>query len=142
MARLVTLPGMDGSRILPAIWKDLMAERMEALADVPLSRSRPCSPTRAMWWSASARASNVYSPEAQRRQLRAWLSDWLALSIVGAGFAIVSGPGAETVLERDGLRIAPFRWIEDLASGARTSEEWQTLALSDRGDHSRRLRIA
>jgi hypothetical protein len=117
-----------GTRILPAIWAELTAERKEALKGVPLSALPSLLTSEGMWWERLRSGVNVYSPEARRRQLRVWLGQWLCSSIAGAGFAVVSGPGAETVLERDGLRVEPFRWVADLASGARTSAEWQALA--------------
>jgi hypothetical protein len=63
--------------------------------------------------------------EARRRQLRAWLGHWVALSLLQAGFSVSSEPGAEAVLKRDDLRIEPFRWVRDLSSGERAAEDWK-----------------
>jgi hypothetical protein len=68
---------------------------------------------------------NIYSPAARRRQLSTWLGHWVALSLLADGFVVDSQPGAQIVLQRGALRLEPFRWVEDLASGARTADEWR-----------------
>lgn len=129
IGRLATVSWEEwGTRILPAIWTNLTAERREALAGVPLAALPSLLTSERTWWERLRSGVNVYSPEARRRQLRIWLGQWLCSSMAGAGFAVVSGPGAETALERDGLRVEPFRWVEDLSSGARKPAEWEALA--------------
>jgi Zn-dependent protease with chaperone function len=118
-----------GSRLLPAIWKLAMDSRTEALRGVRLSSLPSLLSESDLWWERLHSGINVYSPEARRRQLRTWLGHWVALSLVEAGFTVVSEPGAEPVVERAGVRIEPFRWVGDLASGARTADEWQALGL-------------
>jgi hypothetical protein len=102
---------------------------MHALAAIPLSSLPSLLSTSDAWWERLRSGINVYSAEARRRQLQVWLGHWVALSLLNAGFTVVSGPGAEASLQRDGLLVEPFRWVRDLASGARTAEEWRALAL-------------
>jgi hypothetical protein len=118
-----------GSRLLPSIWKLSMDSRMEALRSVTLSSLPSLLSASDVWWERLRSGINVFSPEARRAQLRAWLGHWVALSLLDAGFTVASQPGAEPVLTRDGVAIEPFRWVQDLASGARTAEEWEFLRL-------------
>lgn len=118
-----------GSRVLPAIWKLHTDSIMHALAAIPLSSLPSLLSTSDAWWERLRSGINVYSAEARRRQLQVWLGHWVALSLLNAGFTVVSGPGVEAALQRDGLLVEPFRWVRDLASGARTAEEWRALSL-------------
>jgi hypothetical protein len=114
-----------GRRLLPAIWKLAMEPRLEALRRVPLSSLPSLLAAGDAWWERLRSGINVYSPEARRRQLQSWLGHWAALSLLDAGFTVLSEPGAEAVLERDGVRVQPFRWVSELATGALTAEEWR-----------------
>jgi hypothetical protein len=118
-----------GSRVLPAIWKLHMDGVLQPLRGIALSSLPSLLSTSDAWWERLRSGVNVYSSEARRRQLQVWLGHWVALSLLEAGFTVVSGPGAEAALERNGLRVEPFRWVQDLASGSRTAEEWQALSL-------------
>jgi hypothetical protein len=114
-----------GRRVLPETWKRFLQGRLSELNGVPLSSLPSLLEAEAVWWPRLSGGVDIYSPEARRRQLRSWLGRWAALSLSEAGFAVTSGPGAEIVLERGPVRLEPFRWVEDLGSGARTAEEWR-----------------
>jgi Zn-dependent protease with chaperone function len=114
-----------GRRLLPAIWRLAMEPRLETLRNVPLSSLPSLLAAGDAWWERLRSGINVYSPEARRRQLQSWLGHWAALALLDAGFAVASEPGAEAVLERDGVRLLPFRCVCDLATGALTAAEWQ-----------------
>ncbi len=130
IARLVPVSWDEwGGRVLPAIWKLFMDSKMEALRGVGLSSLPSLLASEALWWERLRSGINVYSPEARRRQLRVWLGHWVALSLLDGGFTVVSEPGAEPMLARDRLRIEPFRWVQDLATGARSAEDWKSLFL-------------
>jgi Zn-dependent protease with chaperone function len=130
MARLSPVSWDEWRRhLLPAIWTLAMGSRWEALRGVELSSLPSLLSDPHTWWERLHSGINVYSPEARRRQLQGWLGHWAALSLLDAGFAVASEPGAEALLERGGVRIEPFRWVRDLASGARTAQEWQSLDL-------------
>jgi Zn-dependent protease with chaperone function len=116
-----------GTRMLPAIWHGRMGARREALAKVGLSSLPSLLEDDRTWWERLREGVNVYSPEARRRQLRIWLAHWVALSLLDDGFVVVSAPGAEPTLERASVRLEPFRWVEDLACGARTARDWEAL---------------
>ena len=118
-----------GSRVLPAIWKLHMDGVLQPLRGIALSSLPSLLSTGDAWWERLRSGINVYSSEARRRQLQVWLGHWVGLSLLEAGFTVVSGPGAEAALERNGLRVEPFRWVQDLAAGSRTAEEWQALSL-------------
>jgi hypothetical protein len=118
-----------GSRLQPAIWKLYMDSVVHAMREVRLSSLPSLLASSDEWWERLRSGINVYSAEARRRQLHGWLGHWVALSLLNAGFAVVSEPGAEPALKRDGLLLEPFRWVRDLASGARTAEEWRSLSL-------------
>jgi hypothetical protein len=104
-----------------------MGARREALAKVGLSSLPSLLEDDRTWWERLREGVNVYSPEARRRQLRIWLAHWVALSLLDDGFVVVSAPGAEPTLERASVRLEPFRWVEDLACGARTARDWEAL---------------
>lgn len=128
LARLVPVSWDEwGPRILPAIWEGLMEARKEALRQVTLASLPALLANEATWWVRLRSGINVYSPEARRRQLRVWLGQWAALSLRSAGFVVTSPVGARVVMERGLVRIEPFRWVEDLGSGARKEEEWRAL---------------
>jgi Zn-dependent protease with chaperone function len=118
-----------GSRVLPAIWALQMDSVLDALRGIRLSALPSLLSSGDAWWERLRSGINVYSAEARRRQLEVWLGRWVALSLLKAGFAVASGPGAEAALKRDGLVVEPFRWVRDLASGARSAEEWRALSL-------------
>jgi Zn-dependent protease with chaperone function len=115
-----------GRRIVPAVWARTMESRMAALRGLELS-SLPSLLTSDGLWQRLRSGINVYSAEARRRQLRAWLGHWVALSLLEAGFTVASEPGAEPVLRRDDVVIEPFTWVDDLGSGARNAEEWRSV---------------
>ena len=115
-----------GDKALPCLWKRHAGPGVEALQSVPVA-SLPELLRSDDTWHRMSRGVNVFSPEARRRQVRAWLGSWLGLGLQARGFRVTSGPGAPAVLEGDGLRIAPAQWIEDLVSGRRTDEEWAAL---------------
>lgn len=130
MARLARVSWDEwGSRVLPAIWKLHADSIVHALSAIALSSLPSLLSSSDAWWERLRSGINVYSAEARRRQLQVWLGHWVALSLLNAGFTVVSGPGAEAALARDGLLVEPFRWVRDLASGARTAEEWRALSL-------------
>jgi Zn-dependent protease with chaperone function len=114
-----------GPRIVPATWQRLMHARMTELKGMPLSSLPSLVEAEAVWWPRLSSGVNIYSPAARRRQLCAWLGHWLALSLLDDGFVVDSQPGAEIVLRRGAVRLEPFRWVEDLASGARTADQWR-----------------
>ena len=116
-----------GRRILPAIWTRLLQERVPALAAVPLPNLPSLLDAESTWWPRLSSGANIYSAQARRRQLCTWLGQWAALSLIGGGFVVTSPVGAAPVLERGPVRVEPFRWVEDLASGARTADEWRRL---------------
>src|SRR5262249_2902731 len=89
-----------GGLLLPAIRTLAMESRMEVLRDVSLSSLPSLLSGSDAWWERLRSGINVYSPKARRRQLQGWLGHWVALSLLDAGFAVSSGPGAEAVLER------------------------------------------
>jgi hypothetical protein len=115
-----------GRQILPAIWTRLMESRLPELRGVPLPNLPSLLDAEAVWWRRLSSGINIYSPQARRRQLCTWLGHWAALSLIEAGFVVTSAPGAEAALERGAVRVEPFRWVEDLASGARTPEQWRS----------------
>jgi Zn-dependent protease with chaperone function len=114
-----------GREVLPAVWAHQLGDRERHLRDLKLT-SLP-SLLQDSWWERLRGGINVFSPEARQRQLRAWLGRWLGLSLLAAGYRVTSGPGAEPTLERDGSVVQPFIWIEDLAAGRRTADEWCAL---------------
>src|SRR5262249_33474782 len=130
MARLSPVSWDEWGRLLlPAIWTLVMESRTDALRGVRLSSLPSLLSDHHTWWQRLHSGINVYSSEARRRQLRTWLGHWVGLSLVEAGFKVVSEPGAEPVVERGGTRIEPFRWVRDLDSGARTADDWRALGL-------------
>ena len=115
-----------GSRIAPAMWARYMEPRMAALRGLEVASLASMVHSDGLWERLRS-GINVYSAEARRRQLRVWLGHWVALTLLEAGFAVASEPGAETVLRRGDLAIEPFTWVDELGSGKRTADEWRSL---------------
>jgi Zn-dependent protease with chaperone function len=115
-----------GERVLPVVWERELGGRLQTLASVSLADAP--SVLADAWWLRLREGLNVFSPEAQRRQLQRWVATWIRLSLQRAGFRLVSAPGVPARLERGELSIEPSRWVDDLAAGRRTREEWVALA--------------
>ena len=115
-----------GETILPRLWSRVVEPRQETLQSIPL-RAIPEALEDENLWDRLRQGINVFSPEARRQQARAWLAVWFAWSVHQAGYRVVSGPGAEPLLERGASRIAPFKRMADVESGACSREEWEKL---------------
>lgn len=115
-----------GERVAPVVWERDLGARVQTLSMVPLADA-PSLLADAWWWRLRE-GLNVFSPEAQRRQLQRWVATWIALSLQRAGFRLVSGPGAPARLERDALAVEPGRWVDDLAAARRSAAEWAEVA--------------
>lgn len=115
-----------GHRVLLQSWRLELGERGKILASEPLERL-PALLADDELWQRLHRGVDVFSPEARRRQQRAWLGTWAAVALAERGFRVDCDPGAEPLLVSADLAIPPFRWADDLALGRRAPEDWLRL---------------
>ena len=115
-----------GETILPRLWGRVVEPRLDAFEAIPLT-AIPSALNHEGLWDRLRQGLNMFSAEARRQQARAWLAYWFAWSVHRSGYRVVSGPGAEPMLERGGSRIAPFQAMADLGSGACSREQWERL---------------
>lgn len=115
-----------GETILPRLWGRVVEPRLEAFETIPLM-SIPEALADEGLWDRLRQGLNIFSPEARRQQARTWLGYWFAWSVHRAGYRVISGPGVEPLLERGESRIAPFKAMADLGSGACSTEQWERL---------------
>lgn len=116
-----------GATVVPLLWELSLGTRVDAFELVEISSLPTILSEQQAWWERLHHGVNVFSPEARRRQLHAWLGLWVALTLARKGFASDMPPGGEPSLVRQDLRINPFLWVEELASGKRTAESWDRL---------------
>lgn len=115
-----------GETILPRLWGRVVEPRLEAFKTIPL-RGIPEALNDEGLWDRLRQGLNLFSAEARRQQARSWLAYWFAWSVHRAGYRVISGPGEEPMLERGASRIAPFKAMADLGSGACSKDGWERL---------------
>jgi Zn-dependent protease with chaperone function len=113
-----------GNAVLPLLWNRVVEPRRAALAGARITNLPALLADEGL--SDRLRVGlNVYSAEARRRQRHAILAHWFALWLHERGLLVVSGPGATATLEREGVRVQPFEWVDRLADGRVDAAAWR-----------------
>jgi Zn-dependent protease with chaperone function len=107
-----------GDAMLRARMQKRFAGTGMAPENMPLTALPEAAQSLDVWWTRLRPDGPTFlSPEGQRKYVLNVLRDWIVASLCHAGFALKVRPGANLVLERDGVTVEPGELLAAACEG-------------------------